>query len=91
MEQPQHQQQQPPQIHHGVLDGIAYRPERHRLSLFEYRGQPPVDRQSLEYLVTFLDNRDDSHEEVTAMVLRYVRLESDGGLEVLRSFCSRSD
>jgi hypothetical protein len=70
-EQPQ--QQQPPQIHHGVLNDIArlVTEERHKLIVCHHCG-PPVDRQSLEYLVIFLDDNGDDSHGVTEMILYYM-------------------
>jgi Leucine Rich repeat len=89
------------QLHGGVLNAIArltdrhHRKERHTLMLSEAEvgTYGPVDRYSLQHLVTFLDNGD-SHE-VTELVLEGVELVSDpspdGGLDVLRNFFARSD
>jgi hypothetical protein len=55
---------------------------------------PSIDRQSLEYMVHFLDENSDSHQVViTELVLHHVALcfVPDGGLDVLQGFFSRSD
>jgi hypothetical protein len=82
--------------HRSILQGIArlsnpnHRMERQTL-IVDGHDEPPVDRQSWEHLVTFLD-RHDSHE-VTELRLQNLELAqpSDGGLEVLCTFFSRSD
>jgi Leucine Rich repeat len=98
MDQQQPQQPPPPQIHRGVLNGIArltalpyYHKRRLSLLVCGYR-EPVFDRPSLEYLVNFLDHRDDDSLEVTGIMLQYVHcLKSDGGLNVLSDFFARSD
>jgi Leucine Rich repeat len=106
-QQRQQQQQQRPQIHRGVLDGIArladprYRKDRNKLIVcyysFKRDGRPPVDRQSLQHLVDFLDShqREDAQTVViiTELELDRVRLSepSDGGLQVLCTLFARCD
>jgi Leucine Rich repeat len=101
MKMEQQQQQQQPHIHRAVLDGI-YRLEdpfhrlhfqtRHRLCIIiGYEG--PMDRQSLQHLVDYLDNHDTYEGTITELWLDGIQLPepSDGGLKVLRTFFARSD
>jgi hypothetical protein len=91
-------QQQP--LHRGVLSGIArlanprYREERHKLLVWSNGAMVPMDRHSLHHLVEYLDNHRDAHDEVviTELELHSIRLShpSDGGMDVLRRFFSRS-
>jgi hypothetical protein len=74
MEEEQQQQQQQQPLHRGVVDGIArltdpgYREERHILVVIGYHdGRAPVNRQSLQHLVDFLDDRRNSHEDIIAI------------------------
>jgi Leucine Rich repeat len=52
-----------------------------------------VDRRSLQHLVDFMDNSDSREVAITELWFFCVRLSepSDGGLDVLRTFFSRSD
>jgi Leucine Rich repeat len=100
MEMAQQQQQQQP-LHRGVLNGIArlddprHRDERHRLCVAH--GHELVDRPSLEHLFDVLDNAAVDESRVVAVTelklhdLRLFTEPSDGGLNVLQRFFSRSD
>jgi Leucine Rich repeat len=94
------QQQQQRTTHtSSILNAIArlsdpqYREERHKLRVHGH-SSPTVDRRSWQHLVDFLDNGDNSHEVVmTELELCAVELSepSDGSLQVLQRFFSRSD
>jgi hypothetical protein len=79
----------PPPLHSGVLEGIArfaepwYRERRHQLEVNGFKGRSPIDRQSLQHLVDFLDNHVDSHEVVITELCLY-------GINKL-NFFARSD
>jgi hypothetical protein len=110
MKEQQQQRQQQQQllrlIHSAVVDGIArledprHRAERHRLVVddVEY-GEPATTRRQLQLcsiLVDFLDNVNDSHDEVTMteLELHGIRLIQSpdgrgGGLNVLRDFLGK--
>jgi hypothetical protein len=96
-QQQQQQQQQP--LNSAVADGIerledpVYREEIHKLVVNGFYERP-VDRQSLQHLVDFLDNVASHEVVITALWLHNVTLisdPSDGGLNILRDFLARSD
>jgi Leucine Rich repeat len=100
MEEEQHQRQQQQQpLHSAVVKGIArlddplYRKERHELAVEGSPSKPRVNRHSLQHLVRFLDNIGAHKVRITKLELCGIRLldPSDGGLDVLRRFFSRSD
>jgi hypothetical protein len=88
-------EQQQQQLHRGVFEGIArltdprHRDKRHKVGISASR----LDRRSLEHLVNFLDDIDSHEVVITELELFCVHLSepSDGGLDVLRAFFSRSD
>jgi hypothetical protein len=94
--------QQPGWLNRAVLagsarfDNLRHRDESHKLVVYHLNGFPPIDRRSLQHLFDFLDSQLDSHDVAVAMTeldLYHVGLvyPADGGLDVLRSFFSRSD
>jgi hypothetical protein len=107
-QQQQRRQQQEPQqpIHSAVLNGIAcledprFRKERHKLIVRRsyvpaWCYLPPIDQQSLQHLVAFLENGDSHEVIITELELNNVDLvfdpSPDGGLNVLRDLFARSD
>jgi hypothetical protein len=100
MEQEQ-PQQPPPQIHRGVLEGIArlthhlHSEVRHKLWIRGF-DKPPVDRQSLHHLVDFYHTHHRDTNDVVViseLELDLVRLShpADGGLNILSTFFSGSN
>jgi hypothetical protein len=109
------EQQQQETFHEAVLVGIArlddphpfvYRERRHMLSIGSGYGKLRMDRCSLQYMVDFVDNGDDSHKDlvITKLSLEAIHLShpyfyyyhddsgpSDSGLQVLCTFFARSD
>jgi hypothetical protein len=99
MEEEQKQQQQQP-LHRAVVKGLAwvkdprFRHVRHTLRIDGYGG-PPIERQSLQHLIDFLDNVESHEVAITELYFSDIELVSDpspdGGLDVLKDFFGRSD